>query len=83
MLISTKNQIKDSTSVDEGVTAMECTICKRTFAVPTEEANKVGPDEAVVCEDCSGIADKAVATAAVVSAKVNDASDAIKTALGK
>lgn len=85
MLISTKRIIGDLNEVKEGETGLECTVCKRKFAIPTEEAKKFNPGETLICEDCGEKADKAAAASSVADMKADtaaDTADTIKKALG-
>lgn len=82
MLIQNKKVIAGPADLGEGEVMMECTICKKKFAVPAEEAAKVKDDEAVVCQDCGASADKAAAATSVADMKANPP-DEVTKALGK
>lgn len=83
MLIPTTTSITEVSEVKDGQVAVECTVCKKKFAVPADVMVNVKDDEAIICADCGQITDKNAAEASAASMKTSDAADTIKTALGK
>lgn len=79
-MIESKYVLEEGKEAPEGTEVIECTNCKKKFAVPVEMVKNITDK---VCDVCAETVDKMKAAAGVAAMKTSDAAETISNALGK